>query len=156
MVGCVVLVREDGLPRQRWPLGMVKTVFPGKDGQVRSVTVKTVKGTFNSSVQLLHDLEIGEPQTTLTTLGSQSMCNLLVIKARWTLLISMRHPLCAIEMLLSKIWPLYQDMVGSANQWRYLTYDVHMVFSVIGLLTAITETFPQREYIFYILPLIVW
>ena len=59
-VDSVVLVRESGLPRLQWPLGRVTKLFPGKDGKVRSVEVKTSKGIIVRSVQLLHDLEISQ------------------------------------------------------------------------------------------------
>ena len=56
--GSIVLVREDNVPRLHWPLGVVTDLFPGKDGLVRSVNVKTSKGVICRSVQRLHDLEI--------------------------------------------------------------------------------------------------
>lgn len=57
-VGSIVLVRESGVPRLKWPLGRVIKLFPGKDGKTRSVEIKTSKGSICRSVQLLHDLEI--------------------------------------------------------------------------------------------------
>ena len=56
-VGTVVLIREDGLPRLRWPTGVIQAVFPGKDGVVRAVEVKTSKGVYKRPVQRLHILE---------------------------------------------------------------------------------------------------
>ena len=56
--GSMVLVREDNLPRLTWPLGIIVNVFPGRDGIIRSVEVKTAKGVFIRSIQRLHDLEI--------------------------------------------------------------------------------------------------
>ena len=60
-VGSVVLVQEDNTPRMRWPLGVVRELYPGSDGILRSVCVKTAKGEITRSVQRLHDLEIVEP-----------------------------------------------------------------------------------------------
>jgi hypothetical protein len=57
-VGSVVLIREENTPRLNWPLGVVTELFPGKDGLVRSVCLKTTKGTLTRPIQLLHDLEI--------------------------------------------------------------------------------------------------
>ena len=57
-VGAVVLIREDNTPRLKWPLGVITQVFPGRDGIVRSVQVKTAKGTLTRPIQRLHDLEI--------------------------------------------------------------------------------------------------
>ena len=58
-VGSLVLVKESGSPRLQWPLGCITRVFPGKDGKIRCVELKTSKGKMiKRSVQLLHDLEI--------------------------------------------------------------------------------------------------
>ena len=40
-VGMVVLVASDNIPPLIWPLGIIEEVFPGKDGIIRSATVKT-------------------------------------------------------------------------------------------------------------------
>ena len=57
-VGSVVLIHEDGVPRMRWLMGVVQQVFPGKDGLVRAVLVKTPKGSYTRPIQRLHNLEI--------------------------------------------------------------------------------------------------
>ncbi|XP_064650937.1 uncharacterized protein LOC135502212 [Lineus longissimus] len=57
-VGTVVLIREDNLVRMKWPLGVVTQLFPGRDGRVRSVELKTANGTLVRPVQRLHDLEV--------------------------------------------------------------------------------------------------
>ena len=56
--GSMVLVREDNLPRMSWPLGVIVKTFPGKDGIIRAVSVKTSKGIFTRPIQKLHDLEM--------------------------------------------------------------------------------------------------
>ena len=45
-VGDVVLVTEENAPRGRWPIARVSKVFPGSDGRVRSVELKTGSGTY--------------------------------------------------------------------------------------------------------------
>ena len=45
-VGDVVLVVEDNAPRGRWPIARVSKLFPGSDGRVRSVELKTASGTY--------------------------------------------------------------------------------------------------------------
>ena len=40
-VGDVVLITNENTPRGVWPMGIVKEVYPGVDGLVRSVKVKT-------------------------------------------------------------------------------------------------------------------
>ena len=44
-IGDLVLIADDNVPRNQWPLGRVAGVFPGNDGLVRSVEVKG-KGSF--------------------------------------------------------------------------------------------------------------
>lgn len=65
--GSLVLIKEDNIPRMSWPCGIVLQVFPGKDGLVRSVKLKTAKGIVQRPIQRLHDLEInnGAPCTEL-------------------------------------------------------------------------------------------
>lgn len=57
--GSVVLVREDGCPRLQWPMGVViKTyMYPGKDGIIRAVDLKTASGIIKRPIQRLHNLE---------------------------------------------------------------------------------------------------
>ncbi|KAK3873849.1 hypothetical protein Pcinc_021180 [Petrolisthes cinctipes] len=56
--GSLVLIKEDNIPRMSWPCGIVLEVFPGKDGLIRGVTIKTAKGMIQTPIQKLHDLEI--------------------------------------------------------------------------------------------------
>ena len=59
VVGSVVLIRQDGLPRMRWLVGVVIKLYPSaRDGLVRTVDVKTSKGVLIRPVQLLHKLEV--------------------------------------------------------------------------------------------------
>ena len=56
--GSVVLVQDESCARLQWPLGVVKTVFPGKDGLVRSAEIRTAKGLLKRPVQKLYNLEV--------------------------------------------------------------------------------------------------
>jgi len=47
--GMLVLLREDNLPPMSWRLGIISETFPGSDGYVRVVTVKTSSGQFKRS-----------------------------------------------------------------------------------------------------------
>eukprot|EP00731_Ephydatia_muelleri_P001304 Em0001g1304a len=49
----VVVVREDGMVPTLWPLARVVRVYPGKDGLVRVVDVKTSKGIYKRPVTKL-------------------------------------------------------------------------------------------------------
>ena len=57
-VGDIVLVSEDNVSRGKWPLGRVEKVHLGKDGLVRTVTVRVQKSILSRPVQRLHRLEI--------------------------------------------------------------------------------------------------
>ncbi|XP_064621089.1 uncharacterized protein LOC135483944 [Lineus longissimus] len=55
--GDVVLVAEDNTRKLDWKLGRVEEIFPGRDGLVRSVLVKTKSGLMRRPVQKLRLLE---------------------------------------------------------------------------------------------------
>ena len=57
-VGDIVLVSEDNISRGKWPLARVEKVHPGRDGLVRTATVRVEKSTLIRPVQRLHRLEI--------------------------------------------------------------------------------------------------
>lgn len=59
-IGDLVLVVEDNLPRGRWNLGRVVKTFPGDDGLIRTVEVRTKQGTFKRPVVKLCLLEEAE------------------------------------------------------------------------------------------------
>ncbi|GFW01705.1 integrase catalytic domain-containing protein [Trichonephila clavipes] len=52
--------RNEYLGQINWPLDKVKKIYPGNDGIVRVVEIKTKNGTFLRPVQRLYPLE-GEP-----------------------------------------------------------------------------------------------
>ena len=54
--GDVVLLQEDGISVGRWPLGRVQHTYPGSDGLVRAVDVKTVKVTYRRPIVKLAPL----------------------------------------------------------------------------------------------------
>ena len=55
--GDLVLVKNDQTPRHHWPLGLVVDTYPGKDGKVLSVQVKTRAGLFHRPIDKLCLLE---------------------------------------------------------------------------------------------------
>ncbi|KAF8790972.1 hypothetical protein HNY73_005911 [Argiope bruennichi] len=57
-VGEVVIVEVTNQKRLNWPLGKTTEIFPGKDGSVRLVKVKTKNGEFLRPVQRLYALEV--------------------------------------------------------------------------------------------------
>ena len=61
VVGDIVLIRDEPLvPRLQWPLARVVQLYPGSDGNVRSVDVRTSKGIVCRPIQKLHRLEVCE------------------------------------------------------------------------------------------------
>lgn len=50
-VGQLVLMRDENLPPAQWKMGRISKVFPGKDGLVRNVEVKTANSSFPRAVQ---------------------------------------------------------------------------------------------------------
>ena len=53
----VLLISEDNVSRGKWPMGRVERLVPGKDGLVRTVTLKIQKGRLRRPVQRLHRLK---------------------------------------------------------------------------------------------------
>ncbi|KAF2891839.1 hypothetical protein ILUMI_14334 [Ignelater luminosus] len=55
--GNVVLVEVEGRKRLDWPLGVIMKAYPGKDGVVRTVLVRTKDGNYLRPIQRLYLLE---------------------------------------------------------------------------------------------------
>ncbi|GFT00568.1 integrase catalytic domain-containing protein [Trichonephila clavipes] len=58
MIGQMVLIKEDFLPINTWPLGRILEVFHGSDGKVRVVKVKTQSGEFKRAISKIAVLPI--------------------------------------------------------------------------------------------------
>ena len=56
--GDAVLVQTDNKNRGKWPLAIVQETYPGKDGIVRAVRLKTSNGTLERPVQHLYPTEL--------------------------------------------------------------------------------------------------
>ncbi|XP_043473410.1 uncharacterized protein LOC122505692 [Leptopilina heterotoma] len=52
----LVILREDNLPPRQWSLGRIIETYPGSDGIIRVVKVKTTKGEFNRNVRKISPL----------------------------------------------------------------------------------------------------
>ena len=46
----MVILQERGMVATDWPLGRVAEVYPGQDGLVRVVSVKTARGIYRRHV----------------------------------------------------------------------------------------------------------
>ncbi|XP_076658716.1 uncharacterized protein LOC143362429 [Halictus rubicundus] len=57
-VNDLVLIRDEGLPSMRWPIGRVLEVHPGGDNVVRVVTVKSASGIYKRSIKKICPLPI--------------------------------------------------------------------------------------------------
>ncbi|GFS86156.1 DUF5641 domain-containing protein [Trichonephila clavipes] len=58
MIGQTVLIKEDFLPINTWPLGRILEVYHGSDGKVRVVKVKTQSGEFKRAISKIDVLPI--------------------------------------------------------------------------------------------------
>ena len=56
--GDVVIVKTDSKNRGTWPLAVVNEVYPGSDGVIRAVQLKTTKSMLERPVQHLYPLEL--------------------------------------------------------------------------------------------------
>nr|GBM70276.1 hypothetical protein AVEN_62568-1 [Araneus ventricosus] len=54
----VVLIREDNVKRCNWKLGKIKTLFPGRDGKIRSCEIQVANGTLRRPIERLYNLEV--------------------------------------------------------------------------------------------------
>ena len=52
-VGDIVLLIDPDISRGKWQMGVVDNVYPGKDGLVRSVNVRTTSGTYDRPITKL-------------------------------------------------------------------------------------------------------
>ena len=56
--GQLVVVKDDNQPPNKWKLGVIATVHPGKDERVRVVTVRTAQGEFQRPIVKLIPLYV--------------------------------------------------------------------------------------------------
>ena len=68
--GSIVLVKEDNIPRLKWPLAKVLELYPGQDQKLRTAKLKTATGELVRPVQRLYHLE------TVTQSDEQSDSNI--------------------------------------------------------------------------------
>ncbi|VDN21181.1 unnamed protein product, partial [Cylicostephanus goldi] len=59
-MGEVVIIMDDSQPKGNWNLGLVIGLTKDKDGEIRSVQLKTAKSTIERSVNMLIPLELDE------------------------------------------------------------------------------------------------
>jgi len=57
-VGDLVFIADGDLPRNQWPRGLVTSTFPGQDGVVRVVEVKTNTGSYRRPVVKICKLDV--------------------------------------------------------------------------------------------------
>ncbi|UYV71317.1 hypothetical protein LAZ67_8002609 [Cordylochernes scorpioides] len=60
-IGTLVLLKEDNLPPLKWRMGRINQVYPGEDGLVRVVSVKTADGDLRRAVAKVCPLPLGCP-----------------------------------------------------------------------------------------------
>lgn len=50
LIGTLILIKEDNIPPQQWRMGRILEIYPGKDGFVRVVLIKTQGGNIKRSI----------------------------------------------------------------------------------------------------------
>ena len=96
-IGDVLLISEDNVSRGKWPMERVERLVPGKDGLVRTVTLKTQKKRLRRPVQRLHRLEASTTQFVSDKFGdsgpSSGETPLKKWRRRWRIKQAMRNQL---------------------------------------------------------------
>ena len=59
-VGQLVLIKDDRYPPSQWPLGRIIEVYPGPDGIVRVVTIKTATTCLRQHEAHLYPLQLDD------------------------------------------------------------------------------------------------
>ena len=54
----VVLIKAEEKNRNKWPMGVLQQLYPGREGKVRVVQVDTGKGQLERPIQHLYPLEL--------------------------------------------------------------------------------------------------
>lgn len=67
-IGTVVMIVDPQLPRTLWPIGSVKTVFPGADGRIRTSEVQVKERNYIR--QVVHLVKLAELPDYIITLDS--------------------------------------------------------------------------------------
>ncbi|GFX56927.1 integrase catalytic domain-containing protein [Trichonephila clavipes] len=60
--GDIVLIGDNDVKRINWPMAKIIKSFPGKDGRIRVVEVKTPSGNLIRPIQKLYPLEVNLPE----------------------------------------------------------------------------------------------
>lgn len=58
--GDLVVMKADNMPPSQWQRGRIIEIFPGQDGAVRSVTVKTASGEYQRPITRLCVLPVNQ------------------------------------------------------------------------------------------------
>uniref|UniRef100_A0A8D8HDN4 (northern house mosquito) hypothetical protein n=1 Tax=Culex pipiens TaxID=7175 RepID=A0A8D8HDN4_CULPI len=67
--GVLVLLKDDLAPPLRWKLGRVETIYPGKDGLVRAIQVRTSGGSYRRAVTEVCPLPFENNESSLSLGG---------------------------------------------------------------------------------------
>lgn len=61
--GDIVFIMDTTLPRNTWPRGIISAIYPGPDGRIRVVDVRTARGVFTRAVHKIIKLPVAENGT---------------------------------------------------------------------------------------------
>lgn len=68
--GDVCIIKDDNKDRNKWKLGIVEELIPGRDGIVRAVKLRAGRNYLERAVQQLHPLELSCDSSTTTSTES--------------------------------------------------------------------------------------
>ena len=139
----MVIIKEDNIPPMKWPLGRVIKTYPGNDGFIRDVDVKTSTRVFNRPIRRLAVLPVEDsakpsqekavtsissaqnnnPETTRMTLSSNTL--LLTILAMLLIFpIALANPIDD-KKFGSKLGIHFEEIGStsiSTSQWKLIVY----------------------------------
>ena len=77
MVGDVVIIHDEVLPRSSWKFERVEKVLSGRDGRIQAAVVQlsTGQGTLHRPIQLLYPLEVSDDNDGATVDGPDDGTN---------------------------------------------------------------------------------
>ena len=112
-VNDLVIVGEPNMPRSQWVLGRILRVYPGRDGRIRSVTVRTSTSTLD------------RPITKICLLEASTWCRYYRV-FRISLIITGCFEYVCREIMFATVglvcWrrfpPLFEFIINRAYKWH--------------------------------------
>ncbi|KAG5887893.1 hypothetical protein JTB14_018945 [Gonioctena quinquepunctata] len=78
-IGEIVVINENNVPREIWPMGVIEKVYKGQDGVIRVVDVRISREIFKRPERKIHRLNISIDERRVNTRGDNVAENTLCI-----------------------------------------------------------------------------